>query len=142
MPITTPNLKIGCLVGEDLRRDFVAAIKGDSADVRWSHTNPGRCSLLCIAVCPRTHVLLRPCIHVSLCRCLVSEEQRRDIVEAMEGNSADVRWSQIRGAVRSSCLGHKVRRRRDPQGLKSDGRGVCNRHKKGSTCKREALLRD
>ena len=98
--------------------------------------NQGRCSLLCIAVCPRTHVLLCPCIHVSLCRCLVSEEQRRDIVEAMGGNSADVRWSQIRGAVHSSCLGHKVRRRRDPQGLKSDGREVCNRHKKGSTCKK------
>ena len=36
MPITAPNLKIGRLVGEDLRRDFVEAIEGNSADVRWS----------------------------------------------------------------------------------------------------------
>jgi hypothetical protein len=36
MPITMPNLKIGCLVGEDLRRNFVEAIEGNSADVRWS----------------------------------------------------------------------------------------------------------
>jgi hypothetical protein len=43
--------------------------------------------------------------------CLVCEEQRRDFVEAMEGNSGDVRsWSQIRGAVHSSCLGHAQRR--------------------------------
>jgi hypothetical protein len=32
-------------------------------------------------------------------------------------------------------------RRRGQQGLKSDGGEVCNRHKKGSTCKREARLR-
>jgi hypothetical protein len=162
MPITAPNLKIGCLVGEDLKAivqtsvghksgalfthfALVAHKEGGRRERRyWTGTrspngvrpwktiveayaghNQGRCSLLCIAVCPRTHVLLCPCIHVSLCRCLVSEEQRRDIVEAMEGNSADVCWSQIMGAVHSSCLGHKVRRRRDPQGLKSDGRGVC-----------------
>jgi hypothetical protein len=45
--------------------------------------------------------------------CLVGEEQRRDFVEAMEGNSGDVRWSQIRVAVHSSCLGHKEGERRD-----------------------------
>jgi hypothetical protein len=31
-------------------------------------------------------------------------------------------------------------RRRGPRGLKSDGREVCNRHKKSSTCKSEGLL--
>jgi hypothetical protein len=35
----------------------------------------------------------------------------------------------------------EVRHRRGPQGLKSDGREVCNRHRKSSTCKREGLLR-
>ena len=73
--------------------------------------------------------------------CLVGEEQRRDSVEVIEGNSADVNWSQIRGAVHSSCLRHKVRFQRDPQGLESYGREVCSHHKKGSTCQREALLR-
>jgi hypothetical protein len=35
----------------------------------------------------------------------------------------------------------KVQRRRDPQGLKFDGREVCNRHKKSSSCTREGPLR-
>ena len=33
--------------------------------------------------------------------CLVGEEPGRDFVEVMGGNTGDVRWSQIRGAVHS-----------------------------------------
>ncbi len=35
----------------------------------------------------------------------------------------------------------RVWRQRGPQALRSDGREVCNCHKKSSTCKREGLLR-
>jgi hypothetical protein len=68
MPITTPNLKIGCLVGEDLRRDFVEAMKGNSADVRWSQIRgalftPVYC---CVSTYPCIAASMHPYVLVSL----------------------------------------------------------------------------
>jgi hypothetical protein len=68
MPITTPNLKIGCLVGEDLRRDFVEAIKGNTVQTSVGHKSgalftPVYC---CVSTYPCIAASMHPCIPVSL----------------------------------------------------------------------------
>ena len=84
MPITAPNLKIGCLVGEDLRRDFVEAIEGNSADVRWSQIR-GAVHSFCLGRAQRRWAERSA---------VLDRDSFSQRCKAMENNSGGVRWSQ------------------------------------------------
>ena len=84
MPTTTPNLKIGCLVVEGLRRDFVEAIEGNSVDVRWSQIR-GAVHSFCLGRAQRRWAERSA---------VLDRDSFSQRCKAMENNSGGVRWSQ------------------------------------------------
>jgi len=100
MPLTTSNSKYGVVeVHED--SDLMA----ERSAIVTRRVQPARGKGFCEA--ETLMPITMPNFKIG---CLVGEDQRRDFVQAIEGNSADVCWSQIQGAVHSFCLGRAQRR--------------------------------